>query len=256
MTTTEMQRGRFDIGRVIGRTFNAISRNWLVFLVASVILVGIPSAIQTLGGPEQALISRSPQQWLFWWIGLVLTVVGTYVLQGAIVVTTVKDLNGKKLDVADAMATGLQFFFPLFGLAILMGLGVGLGLILLVVPGIILSVMWVVTAPALVIEKRGVMDSFGRSRDLTRGNRWMIFFLVLIYWIASSLIGFAVTGMGAALAGGVAPDSPASPLLVIGSSLAAVVSAVISSSGIAAIYYELRNIKEGVAPEQLASVFD
>ena len=76
---------------------------------------------------------------------------------------------------------------PLIVLQILYGLMVGIGMIFLIVPGVILALMFIVALPAMVVEGRGIFESFSRSSELTRGNRMRILavgLLVLVIYIA------------------------------------------------------------------------
>ncbi|HEX8471429.1 MAG TPA: hypothetical protein VF633_09975 [Brevundimonas sp.] len=255
MTTTDYQGGGFDLGRVVQRTFASISQNWLVFLVAAIALVGIPSLLTGFGQSMSTTVQ--PLAGLpFISIGWILMIIGGYVLQGTVVFTTVNGFNGKQVDIGSALTVGVRFFFPLLAVAILMWLGMVIGLILLIVPGLILLVMWAVTAPVLVAEKRGILESFQRSRDLTRGNRWMIFALFLVYGIISSIIGWTVIGLGAAMGGSLATASTVWLVALVFTPMVNTVTAVLSAAGVASIYYELRTAKEGVSPDQLASAFD
>ena len=254
MTTTDYQGGGFDLGRVVQRTFASISQNWLVFLVSAILLVGIPSVISGFGEGANLFTAESPVALTAIIVGSLLTLIGTYVLQGLVVFTTINGLNGSKVDLASALSAGLRYFFPLLGLGIVMGLGLALGFILLFVPGLILSVMWVVAAPALVAEKRGIFESFQRSRDLTRGSRWLIFAIIVVYFIVAMILGMVVAGVGIASTG-IGTGTTSLAALII-TPIVNVVSAVLSSAGVAAIYYELRTSKEGVSPDQLASAFD
>jgi hypothetical protein len=43
MSVTEEQSQRFEFGRVIGRTFSLIGRNFLLFLMLSVLFAGAPA---------------------------------------------------------------------------------------------------------------------------------------------------------------------------------------------------------------------
>jgi len=256
MTNTNFQGGSFDLGHVVGRTFASIGQNWLVFLVLSLVLVGLPSLVsgygQTLGG-----MTSPPYNGVgFVMIGGLFSIVGGIILQGTVVFATVSGFNGKPIDIVGAISVGLRFFFPLLGLGILMSLGMMLGFLLLFVPGLILMVMWVVSAPALVIEKRGVMASFQRSRDLTRGNRWMIFALLVIYSILSGILSWSLTGLGVAMGGTFATANTVWLVAMVLTPLVAVLSGVVSAAGVAAIYYELRRVKEGVSSDQVAAVFD
>jgi len=52
------------------------------------------------------------------------------------------------------------------------GLGVMVGFLFLIVPGVILAICWLVSAPVLVVEKVGVFRAMERSLALTRNHRW------------------------------------------------------------------------------------
>jgi hypothetical protein len=251
----EYTGGPFDLGRVMQKTFEAISRNWLVFLAASVLLVGLPSMLSGFGQISNTV--DDPLAGLpIVLVGSVLTILGSFVLQGMVVFAAVTGFNGRSVDLGNALSTGLRFFFPLLGLAILMWLGLMLGFMLFFVPGVILAVMWIVASPALVVENRGILDSFQRSRDLTRGNRWMIFALVVVYGVVSMMINWIVVGVGTAAGGSFVTAGAFWGVALVLTPLVSVLSGVVSSAGVAAVYYELRRSKEGVSPEQLASVFD
>jgi hypothetical protein len=63
---------------------------------------------------------------------------------------------------------------------ILAGLGIALGLILLVVPGLVLLTWWILIVPVIVVESRSAGESFGRSRDLVRGHGWNVFGVIVL----------------------------------------------------------------------------
>lgn len=252
---TSTGSGHFDLGRVIQRTFTSIGQNAAVFFGASVILVGIPSTISALG--QGSLVSTDPYSGFgFVMLGTVLYFIGLYLLQGMVVKAAVNGFNGKKTEFGDAFGAGVQMFFPLLGLSIIATLGTMLGYILLIVPGIILSVMWSVAAPAVVVEKRGVFENLQRSRDLTRGFRWSVFGLIVIYVILSWIIGMALGGLSLATGGTFTGGAPNLAVTLISGPLVNIVAGVVASAGVASLYYELRVAKEGVGADELASVFD
>jgi hypothetical protein len=99
------------------------------------------------------------------------------------------------------------------------------------------------------------MDSFGRSADLTRGNRLRIFGLACIFFVASILVGIVVSIVGGILrfaTAGLFLYVQAAILSPIISSLVAALGATLS----AVLYVELRRIREGVGPQGLAAIFD
>ena len=65
-------------------------------------------------------------------------------------------------------------FLPYFGMGILTSLGIGLGLIFLIVPGVFLLVRWTAAYGFLFAEGEGVTDSMTSSYNLTEGSFWSI----------------------------------------------------------------------------------
>jgi len=246
--------GRFDLGRVMERTFTVIGKNFATFLLAALVLAGIPSALVVMGQAGNPF-PTSPTGWGLLIVGWALSLIGTYVLQAAIVVGSVNTLNGRPVRLGNIMEVGIRNFLPLLGLAIVMSVGIGLGMILLIVPGMILAVLWCVAAPSLVAEKRGIFESLQRSRELTKGYRWPIFGLIVIYFIVYMVIAGTVSGVSVATGGNL--DGTGNLVVtLIATPLIAVAQALIGSTGVAAIYYELRTAKEGVGADELAAVFD
>jgi hypothetical protein len=247
--------GAFDVGRVIQRTFDAIRHNAVTFLVAAVLLVGLPSLVMVYG-QSVVLLSQNFTGLALAALGWLLYLIGIYVLQGLVIKVTVARFNGKTMSIGEGFEAGVKVFFPLIGVAIVVGLGLILGFMVLIVPGIILAVIWSVATGAVVVEGRGVGDALQRSRDLTRGYRWQIFGLGVIMVIASMIIGMAVGGISAATGGGFIAGSASLAINMVTSAVSNILNAVIGAAGVGALYYELRSVKEGVGPEQLASVFD
>lgn len=267
MTDTTAVPRRFEIGRVISGTFGVIGRNFGPFALMALLLGGLPNLLVGLSQTWIAVDGYktfSPQVFGGWAVGLIVMLVAAFVLQAAIVHATVADLNGRRVSVGDSLKVGLSNWLPLLGLAILMGLGVMVGFVLLIVPGIILAVMWSVAVPAKVVEKIGVTDAFQRSRDLTRGRRWAIFGLFVIYviavWIVEALIMAAampfILSKGLPTVETATGFTALNAATTVASALIATISTLVSTAGGATLYSELRSTREGVGPEAMASVFD
>ncbi len=63
---------------------------------------------------------------------------------------------------------------------LIVAIGVGVGLLLLIVPGVILFTLWYIAQPVVVAEDAGVFQSLSRSRQLVRGNGWRVFLFILL----------------------------------------------------------------------------
>ncbi len=238
----------FDMGRVLSRAFGAIGRNAALFLGLAAILSGIPQLIAGLwrlglSGPEFAgpIVIAAVGGGLLAWVG-------SAVLQVAITRATISDLVGERPSFAGCLKAGFAMLLPMIGLTILLGLGIGLGFMLLFVPGVMLYIAWSVAVPAYVQERIGVVESFGRSRALTKGSRWKIFGLLLVCWIVI-LILQAPTGLLTAAA-----QTPTSLSILITTAVSIVTTMVLCTIQ-AAIYVELRDVKEGAAPSDLETIF-
>jgi len=253
MTTMSETTGQLDMGRVIQDLFGVLGRNFVTFLILAAVLVGLPGLLA--GYMQMSLLTQGH---LFDWratlVGLV-PAVGALILQGTIIYGAVTDMNGKRASLADCISIGLRCFLPLLGIGILFGLAVACGLILLIVPGVMLAIAWCVTVPAYVVEQPPLLDSFGRSAQLTRGNRWRIFALFIVYLVAviivEAVLGVFGTASRLAAGGGI-------PLMqaMVFTPLISVANALIGGTGAAVLYVELRRLRDGVGPAGLAAVFD
>jgi hypothetical protein len=245
------EKPRFEIGRVATMTFGVVRGNFLIFLVLGIIAT-LPNAFFSVATTTGAVNVRGATASFFvaTFAAVFVGALFTFVLQAVITQGTINHLNRQPASLGRLLMVGLREILPLFAIGILESLGIGLGFILLIVPGIMLFVMWSVIVPIRVVEHRGIFESFSRSAELTAGYRWPIFGTMLVYYIGAGIAQFSVRpAVGVAISSGMTWT-----YVGIGTLVNAVV-AVVAATGIACIYYELRMIKEGVGPEQIASVF-
>lgn len=86
-------------------------------------------------------------------------------------------------------------FWHYLGASVLIGVLVLIGLILLIVPGIILSVGLFAALYLVVDKKMDIIPALKHSWEMTKGNRWKVFLLML------SLLAINLVGMLALLVG-------------------------------------------------------
>lgn len=89
------------------------------------------------------------------------------ILYQGMVVKLVQDIQDGRRDhsVRDLVRSVEPVVWPLAAVSILFGIGVGIGFVLLIIPGLILLVIWSVVAPVTVLERPGIFRAFGRSRS-------------------------------------------------------------------------------------------
>lgn len=143
---------------------------------------------------------------------------------------------------------------PFLAMTILSVLGLVLGFLLLIIPGIWLYAAWSVDAQALLIERRGPAGALGRSRQLVKGRWWPVAGVLIVTGLMTALVGAAVEGglVGTAFLTG----HPSVLLGVTVVTVAAMVSQIIVTPFVASVrtilYYDLRVRREGYDVDLLA----
>ncbi|HKD20508.1 MAG TPA: hypothetical protein VKB71_00785, partial [Rhizomicrobium sp.] len=246
MATTTMETPTFTMGGVASATFGSIGRNFATFallaLLAEVPQQGLVMYMNKFQvGALQGGLNNPAALGTFFATTMAtsfLTIIMAYVLQAAIVYGTVTDLSGRRASFGSSLSTALKVLLPLIGLSIVSTLGVMLGLVLLVVPGIILALGWAIAVPVRVIERTGVFASLSRSWQLTSGYKGTIFLLFLVFTLASLLFSF----LGQSMAGVFSLTRPAQPtelpiLYFVYFGVIQAVSAMVGGAGVATMYY-------------------
>jgi len=232
--------GDFRVGHVVSRTWSVLSRNFLTFFVVTAVAAMPQAATGTVGDPFEALQVEG--------LGPLLSLVLSPLSQAAVLYGAFQAMRGKRVDLGESMRVGLRRFFPVVGVMISVTLLGFLGLIAFVVPGLICFTMWFVAIPACVVEGCGVFSSIGRSAELTRGYRWNIFGLMLLWFISDAIADRVIDLISTSVAGGI----PAFAVHVIWSGLWGAFYAIFA----VVTYHDLRVAKEGVDTEQIAAVFE
>ena len=77
--------------------------------------------------------------------------------------------------------------------SILVGLVVGIGFILLIIPGIIFLTMLSVTIPALIVEDHGGTAAMGRSWNLVKGHFWHVLGMIVVAGSSPGVVGAIIS---------------------------------------------------------------
>jgi hypothetical protein len=244
---------QFRLGIVIGRSMAVLAKNIVPFGTLYLI-VNAPSSIYSLmlageaGADENSGVQLLSIAEAF--LGLIAAAAVTY--------ATMQELRGRRVPFGEFFGRGLAQGGAAIRVALLSGIFLVLAFIALVIPGLVFYTMWWVAIPVAVIERPGAMASLRRSAELTKGNRWRVFGLILCFFAATlaSALLFAMV-LFAGLYFSLGPDQVlfdrASAIATwLWSALFMAVQAVLT----AVSYYYLRVAKEGVGIDDIAAVFD
>jgi MFS family permease len=224
---------RLSVGDVLNRVFELYKEHFGVLIPAAFWLFLLVSILGGIVGQHS--------------VGLLLLVAvvsfAVAILYQGMVVSLVHDVQDGRRDssVGELFSSVGPVLWTLVGASILYGFAVGIGFFLLIVPGCILLTMWAVIAPSIVIEKKSVMESFGRSRELVKGFGWPVFGTVIVATLITAIVSFILTALAEAIAGG--------PILrVVFGALASTLTAPVGGLVAAVLYYRLLALKGGAAP--------
>lgn len=159
---------------------------------------------------------------------------------------------GERAGVGDSLRYGLSRILPLIGAYFLIILILIPSFIALIIPGIYLAVKLSLTFPAVVVERVGPGTGIRRSFNLTRGNWWRIFGVIVVVFLIEAVINFAVISV---LVPAVVSNASEVAVAVLTTVLNIIVFAItypLWASVLTVLYYDLRVRNEGFDLQLLA----
>lgn len=243
-----------SIGEVLDTAFGLYRALFLPLLLVTLGTTAVPMAIsvyiEAAGGTFEHLPLATAN--------LVLNVVLGSIGSAATTIIVAESYLHRTVAAGEAFRRATPFLGRIIVAAFLSTLLMGLGLLLLIIPGFIVAAGLAVTTPAMVVENQdSALSAMGRSWSLTRGHRRRILgvlgiVLTLMYIPVLALGGYAATRVTEDGAAGLA-YSPEGLAL---NALAAVLTSLVQPlfySALTVIYYDLRVRKEAYDLELLAA---
>ncbi|HEY3382346.1 MAG TPA: hypothetical protein VGK32_11295 [Vicinamibacterales bacterium] len=252
-------------GELLDRTFLLYRSHFPLFVGIIAVTHLVILAVQLVGiailpKPAGPLDLGATLLWLP--VTLLTMLAVTAASQGATVVAVSHVYLDRPVTVVDALSHIRGRIVSLAITMIVIGLGVALGLILLIVPGIILSLMWAVAIPVAVLEERSMLDAASRSADLTKGDRGRVaviyvLFVVLV-WIVSMVVNVPIGIIGFLYSGGdmTAVNAWVQVASAVGSFLTQCLVGPLMTIAFSLLYYDERVRKEAFDLELMMSAID
>lgn len=175
------------VGRLLSGSWN-FYKNHFAALFSLVVIFFIVNALPLLSRvfPEenQRLMSST--------FTLVSGIIG--VIVGIAIIAFVIDNGNTPGGAINALTRGRQLFWQYFWAGILVGLVVGGGFLLLIVPGIVMCIMLAFTSYVLVGEGKRGLSALAQSWHYVKGHGWPVFgrlfVLGIIYLLPLMILGF------------------------------------------------------------------
>jgi hypothetical protein len=228
---------RIEVGRVISETFDMYGKHAGALLGAAVVIFTISGLLQALLNDEGGFVLTM--------IASIVSIIASVLYTGFVVnlVSDVRRDGRRDMTAGQLISATTPVILPLIGVGILAGIGIGIGLILLIVPGLFLLTIWSVVAPAIVVERVGVFDSFGRSHELVKGDGWSVFGAIVVAYLIVIAVGIVAAAIGASMS-----FVALTIILIIFGILTAPIPALVSSI----LFFDLGG-GQGAAPAQPAA---
>jgi hypothetical protein len=221
---------KLDVARVFERIFE-IYKDQFTLLIPAALVVFVPVALIS------GLIYAGDVSIIGGLIVAAIATIATYWFQGMVVEAARDILDGRRdHSIGSLVQSVTPVLGPLIVAGILAGLGIGIGLLLLIVPGLFLLTIWAVIAPVIVIERKGAIDSFGRSRELVRGHGWQVFGVIVVLF----LVQFIITAVLNAIANSVSDSFVG---FTISDLIVRLLVAPLTALAAAVLFFELKALK-------------
>lgn len=190
-----------DLGDVFNRTWVLFKQTWgmclavlvvvwIISIVFNVVVGGLAGALGAMSKDQTVAVLCSLLS------NLVTTAFGVWLGIGQ-ARFFLKTARGQPAALGDVF-TGGPYFVSVFLATLLVGLIVGLGTILCIVPGVILALMFSQFYYLILDRNTGIIESLSMSRELTAGNKltlfaiWMLSVLLIIAAVIPCGLGLLV----------------------------------------------------------------
>lgn len=246
------------LGEKLDAAFSLYRRNFLT-LIAIVAIIVIPFELLTaVLSSNSEIFDPATEEFqsgavLMSLALVVLGFVANTLATGSATKAIADDYLGETPDWQDSIKYGFSRLWPLVLGSILFGIGIFIGLILLIIPGIILWVSWSIWVPAVIVEDLSATGALGRSNQLVKGRRWPVFgYFIVVYVIVWLVSALAAGLLGALILGGAEGSAYTAANAVINIVLALFTTPFVVAATVV-LYFDERVRKEAFDVAHLAA---
>ena len=129
---------------------------------------------------------------------LAITIIGILAIPaviGGYVESMIRMARGEKVGIGDYFKIGFNRFGTLLGATILSFLGIIIGFICLIIPGIYLMIRWYFLFQVIVDRDASVFESFKQTADMVSGQFWIILTLLILIVVIQAIGGSILVGI-------------------------------------------------------------
>jgi hypothetical protein len=180
-----------SIGDVLGEAWNLYTKFLGRFFMTALIVYAVLDLLSALAS---VAAGDSVGAGVFWGlIAALVGIVGYFWVQTALV-ETVRDVRDGRADrtIGETFGTVQPRLPAAIAAGILAAIGIAIGFLLLIIPGLYLLTIWSMLIPVIVIEERSAGEAFTRSREVVRGNGWAVFGLIVVTFLLVAVASIVI----------------------------------------------------------------
>jgi hypothetical protein len=171
-----------NIGDVLGEAWALYKRFLKQFFLTAFVVFAVLDLLSALANSAAGNGKAAGAFWSL--IAAVIGIIGYFWVEGALV-ELVRDVRDGRADrsIAETYEAVRPRLPALIVAGILAGIGIFIGLVLFIIPGLFLLTIWSMVVPVIVLEGKSAGESFSRSREIVRGNSWNVFGLLVVTFL-------------------------------------------------------------------------
>jgi hypothetical protein len=163
---------------VLSQAWELYKRLFMRSFLMGIVVLGVVNLLRGLAQSGRAGLGLSL-------VALLASIFGFALLQGGLV-EIVRGLHVDGDDdasITEVLARAGAKLTKLVCVSLLAGIGITLGFLFFIVPGIVLMTWWAVAVPVAMNEEGNARDALRRSREIVRGHGWIV-------WRVKAIAGF------------------------------------------------------------------
>ena len=179
-------------------TSELLDRTFFLYRTHFVLFVGIVAVPQLavlairIGSATMGLRGSVLASALGTFVGVLAYLLALATSQAATVIA-VSDVHlGRPASIAAAFVAIRGRLLRTMGIMVGVGIGVAVGFLLLIIPGIYLGLAWSLAVPVTVLEGTGLSATTTRSSFLTKGDRLRIFVIYVLLFFLTYIVMFII----------------------------------------------------------------
>ena len=180
-----------EIGGVLSEAWALYKRFLKEFFLTALVVFLVLDLLSALADTASGSSTGADVFWSL--VAAVIGIVGYFWVQAALVELVHDVRDGRADRSVGETYRAVQPRLPAVIVAgILAGIAIGIGLILLIIPGLFLLTIWSLLIPVIVLEGKSAGEAFTRSREIVRGHGWSMLGLVVVTFLLVAVASIVI----------------------------------------------------------------